>query len=186
MALYTELTSKCFLTGSRAFGTHLSGSDFDLVVLNTGKVGTSRQVEELLENASAIPYALEQSGYFKGTKYTWRLPTGQDLVFNLVPLNAQAAEAWYLTTLAMAASYKESLGDRAAKYGLFETMVGAFKIARASASYDAQAAEFPLTCIKMKSSQLPSIVSGYEELKRACEALEKGFKGYSPTEDLPF
>ncbi len=103
-----------FLTGSRAWGTNTTESDWDIAF----SVGDTQLVDGLLPDENRT-----ESEYFGG----YYVAIG-GVKINLIPLHPHAFLPWFLTTEAFKATFKlTSIKDPIKKYSLFEGMVAMFK-----------------------------------------------------------
>ena len=160
-----------FLTGSRAFGTHSKASDFDLVVPVVYWDDITSNLQKLMADNK------RESTYFQGVKYYWYIPqarqiTGWDSVeLNLMPMHGASVKAWYLATLAMAASSKDAkFSHPQKKYATFEAMVAAFK----AVTFNPGPADWEESAIKVcESARSNSLLQpGYTQLRLWLAILE--------------
>lgn len=160
--LANNLLGSSFLTGSRAFGTNKSSSDFDLVV----PIVAWDHVRTILDGLREA--VKTESDYFQGLKYRWYLPNGRfvldrdSLELNIIPVHGDSFRSWYLATLAMAATAATAdFRYPQQKYATFEAMVAAFKSATYKPGKD-WVDEYPTIC---KEARLNPLLSrGYNQL----------------------
>lgn len=103
-----------FLTGSRAFGTSRSDSDWDIVY----PIQYAGEISDIIKDMPKDP-----SNYFSGYCIS-----DNGKVINLIPVHPHEFLPWVLATKAMTATLKESgIVDPIKKYAIFQGIVCLYK-----------------------------------------------------------